>query len=122
MMRAPQRVTQAGMPEQVTIYEVGAGHGLQNEQRSVDTRVKAEFIARLADAGFGVIEATSMVHPQWVPQLADAEQLLARLDFGSETRYPVLVPNEHGLDRALASGAARSPCLPARPRHSPSAT
>lgn len=93
-----------GLPSQVTIYEVGARDGLQNESAVVGVEVKAEFIARLAAAGLGVIEATSFVRPDWVPQLADAGELLAALPRAAGVRYPVLVPNERGLDRALAAG------------------
>ena len=103
-MRAPQRVTQAGLPSRVTIYEVGPRDGLQNEATTVPVDVKIEFIDRLADAGLSVIEATSFVHPKWVPQLADAEELIAALSMRPGVRYPVLVPNERGLDRALANG------------------
>ncbi|NBE99095.1 hydroxymethylglutaryl-CoA lyase [Nonomuraea sp. KC401] len=90
-----------GLPQQVTIYEVGPRDGLQNESAVVPVEVKAEFIHRLADAGHKVIEATSFVHPDWVPQLADAGELLARLRRKPGVRYPVLVPNLRGLDRAL---------------------
>ncbi|NRQ39943.1 hydroxymethylglutaryl-CoA lyase [Nonomuraea sp. NN258] len=93
-----------GLPRQVTIYEVGPRDGLQNESAIVPVEVKAEFIDRLADAGHRVIEATSFVHPKWVPQLADAEDLLTRLNRRPGVRYPVLVPNERGLDRALERG------------------
>ncbi len=103
-MRSPQQVAQSGLPERVTIYEVGARDGLQNEQATLPVEVKAEFIAQLADAGLRVIEATSFVHPTWVPQLADAEELLEHLTLVDGVRYPVLVPNERGLDRALAKG------------------
>ncbi|MGI8761763.1 MAG: hydroxymethylglutaryl-CoA lyase [Jatrophihabitantaceae bacterium] len=103
-MRSPQLVRRPGLPERVTIYEVGPRDGLQNEQATVPVEVKAEFIDRLADAGLQVIETTSFVHPRWVPQLADAEQLLDRLTLREGVRYPVLVPNERGLDRALAKG------------------
>ena len=103
-MRGPQRVRLPGLPERVTIYEVGARDGLQNESATVPVEVKAEFLARLADAGLTVIEATSFVHPKWVPQLADAEELIASMQRRDGVRYPVLVPNEHGLDRALAAG------------------
>jgi hydroxymethylglutaryl-CoA lyase len=103
-MRSPQQVPHPGLPEHVTIYEVGARDGLQNEQTTLPVEVKAEFIARLADAGLRVIEATSFVHPKWVPQLADAEELLDALTRVDGVRYPVLVPNERGLDRALAMG------------------
>jgi hydroxymethylglutaryl-CoA lyase len=93
-----------GLPERVTICEVGPRDGLQNESSIVPVEVKVEFIDRLADAGHTVIEATSFVHPKWVPQLADAEQLLAKLDRRPGIRYPVLVPNDRGLERALDAG------------------
>lgn len=99
-MRGPYPME--GLPHQVTVYEVGPRDGLQNESAIVPVEVKAEFIDRLADAGHRVIEATSFVHPTWVPQLADAEELLTRLDRRPGVRYPVLVPNARGLDRALA--------------------
>jgi len=92
------------LPEEVTVYEVGARDGLQNEKTAVPVEVKAEFIDRLADAGLRVIEATSFVHPEWVPQLADADELLKRLERRPGVTYPVLVPNERGMDRALAAG------------------
>ncbi len=103
-MRAPQSVPLDGLPQRVTVYEVGPRDGLQNEPSVVPTEVKAQFIARLAGAGLRVIEATSFVRPEWVPQLADAEQLIGALETGSGMRYPVLVPNERGLDRALGRG------------------
>jgi hydroxymethylglutaryl-CoA lyase len=93
-----------GLPGQVTIHEVGPRDGLQNESTVVPVEVKVEFISRLADAGLRVIEATSFVHPRWVPQLADAAELLAALPRVEGVRYPVLVPNERGLDRALSAG------------------
>ena len=88
----------------MSIHEVGPRDGLQNEAAIVPVGVKTEFIARLADAGLRTIEATSFVHPKWVPQLADAEELVAGLDRRPGVRYPVLVPNERGLDRALQHG------------------
>ncbi len=103
-MPSPQQVHRPGLPERVTIYEVGPRDGLQNEQSTVPVEVKAQFLARLADAGLQVIEATSFVHPRWVPQLADAEELLDQFTPVEGVRYPVLVPNERGLDRALAKG------------------
>jgi hydroxymethylglutaryl-CoA lyase len=103
-MRAPERVPLDGLPKRVTIYEVGPRDGLQNESTIVPTTVKAQFIGRLDAAGLRVIEATSFVHPDWVPQLADAGELIAALDTTGRTRYPALVPNERGLDRALAQG------------------
>ncbi|HEV8555916.1 MAG TPA: hydroxymethylglutaryl-CoA lyase [Actinophytocola sp.] len=101
----PVRVSSpGGLPERVTIWEVGPRDGLQNEQAVIPVEVKLEFLDRLAGAGLTTIEATSFVHPKWVPQLADAEELLAGLRFRDGVRYPVLVPNERGLDRALAAG------------------
>jgi hydroxymethylglutaryl-CoA lyase len=88
----------------VTIYEVGPRDGLQNESAIVDVAVKAEFVHRLAEAGLTTIETTSFVHPKWVPQLADAAELLTRLKLPESVRAPVLVPNERGLDRALEAG------------------
>ncbi|MER6786511.1 hydroxymethylglutaryl-CoA lyase [Streptomyces sp. NPDC000658] len=93
-----------GLPARVRIHEVGARDGLQNEKTTVPTDVKAEFVRRLAGAGLTTIEATSFVHPKWVPQLADAEQLFPLVS-DLDVALPVLVPNERGLDRALALGA-----------------
>ncbi|MFC4909924.1 hydroxymethylglutaryl-CoA lyase [Actinomadura gamaensis] len=98
------RVPLDGLPERVTVYEVGPRDGLQNEKSIVPVEVKSEFVTRLADAGLTTIETTSFVHPRWVPQLADAEDLLGVLPRSPDLRYPVLVPNERGLDRALANG------------------
>ncbi|MEU2677499.1 hydroxymethylglutaryl-CoA lyase [Streptomyces sp. NPDC007107] len=103
----PMTVPAPGLPARVRIHEVGARDGLQNEKSVVPTEVKAEFVRRLAAAGLTTIEATSFVHPKWVPQLADAEQLFPRLDGLGDVALPVLVPNERGLDRALALGARR---------------
>ncbi len=102
--RAPQPVPLRQLPRQVTIYEVGPRDGLQNESAVVPASVKATFIAKLAAAGLRIIEATSFVRPEWVPQLADAEDLLAGLDLAGDVRYPVLVPNLRGLGRALDCG------------------
>jgi hydroxymethylglutaryl-CoA lyase len=88
----------------VEIWEVGPRDGLQNEDAVVPVEVKLEFLDRLAGAGLTTLEATSFVHPKWVPQLADAEQLLSGLDRREGVRYPVLVPNERGLNRALDAG------------------
>ncbi len=100
----PMTVSGRGLPARVRIHEVGARDGLQNEKGAVPTEVKAEFVRRLAAAGLGTVEATSFVHPKWVPQLADAEDLFP-LVRDLPVRLPVLVPNERGLDRALALGA-----------------
>ena len=96
-------IAAAGLPERVTIYEVGPRDGLQNEAGLVPVEVKEELVRRLLAAGLPIVEATSFVHPKWVPQLADAEELMTRLgDLGRDC--PVLVPNERGLDRALELG------------------
>ncbi|MFF2306405.1 hydroxymethylglutaryl-CoA lyase [Streptomyces sp. NPDC058128] len=100
----PMAVPDPALPARVRIHEVGARDGLQNEKGAVPTDVKAEFIRRLAAAGLSTVEATSFVHPTWVPQLADAEDLFP-LVRDLPVRLPVLVPNERGLDRALALGA-----------------
>ena len=112
-VRVPDRHPKAGLPEAVRIYEVGARDGLQNESAVLPVEVKAEFIRRLAAAGLGTIEATSFVSPRWIPQLADADELMAQLPapIGGRdgdpagVRYPVLVPNLAGLERARAAGA-----------------
>ena len=104
-MRAPQREPASDLPGRVTIYEVGPRDGLQNEKAVVPAEVKADFIRRLAAAGLDTIETTSFVPPSWVPQLADAAEVLDRLgDDGRGAGRPVLVPNERGLDRALEAG------------------
>ena len=88
----------------VRIYEVGPRDGLQAEPILVATEDKLRFIEMLADAGLREIETTSLVSPKAVPQLADAEKLLAALERRPEIRYPVLVPNQRGLERAIAAG------------------
>lgn len=105
-MTRPMVVGDPSLPSEVTIYEVGPRDGLQNESVIVPVEVKAEFIERLIAAGLPLVEATSFVHPTWVPQLADAADLVARLPLDGPTPLPVLVPNERGLDRALAAGAS----------------
>lgn len=92
------------MTDHVRIVEVAARDGLQNEPGFVATADKAELISRLADCGLRSIEATSFVSPKWVPQLADAEQLFALLPKDDGLRYPVLVPNLKGYERAVACG------------------
>ena len=113
-MRQPTVVTAPGLPERVRIVEVGPRDGLQNESSVLGVQVKAEFVRRLLAAGLTTVETTSFVHPRWVPQLADAEDLLALLaDDGPDGPgpmtsrpgdLPVLVPNLLGLERAEAAG------------------
>jgi hydroxymethylglutaryl-CoA lyase len=100
-------VAMPGLPSRVTVYEVGPRDGLQNESAVVPVAVKAEFVRRLVAAGLPAVELTSFVPPSWIPQLADAAELMDLLaaDLAPGRRYPVLVPNARGLDRALAAGA-----------------
>ena len=91
--------------DHVTMVEVGPRDGLQNEKNIVPAATKIELIRRLAACGLPAVEATSFVSPKWVPQLADAAEVLAGLDLDGPVRHPVLVPNEKGLDRALEAGA-----------------
>jgi hydroxymethylglutaryl-CoA lyase len=91
--------------EDVRIYEVAPRDGLQNEAGLLPIAAKLRLIGLLADAGLRDIEATSFVSPHAVPQLADADELMRRLERRPGVRYPVLVPNERGLERALAAGA-----------------
>ena len=89
----------------VRVYEVGPRDGLQNEASPIPTEAKLRFIDLLADAGLREIEATSFVSPRAIPQLSDADALLSGLDRRPGVRYPVLVPNARGMDRAIAAGA-----------------
>ncbi len=97
--------TTNALPSKVTIVEVGPRDGLQNEQQHLDTDKKINFINRLSTCGLPVIECSSMVSSQWIPQLADAEEVINKIDRHPGVRYPVLVPNEKGMQRALAAGA-----------------
>lgn len=92
------------MGEHIKIVEVGPRDGLQNEKSLVPTAVKIELIERLAACGLPVVEATSFVSPKWVPQLADAAEVLAGLRRREGVVYPVLVPNLQGLQRAIEAG------------------
>ncbi|MDD3763257.1 MAG: hydroxymethylglutaryl-CoA lyase [Nevskiales bacterium] len=94
------------MSESVRIVEVGPRDGLQNEPQQVATAVKIELIERLSDAGLRTVEATSFVSPKWVPQMADAAEVLAGLRRRPGVDYPVLVPNLQGLERARAADVA----------------
>ena len=87
----------------VRIVEVGPRDGLQNEAAQVPSATKIELIDRLSGCGFSMVETTSFVSPKWIPQLADAAEVLAGIQPRQGVMYPVLVPNERGLERALAS-------------------
>src|SRR5438132_8304791 len=97
----------AMLPKTVRIVEVGPRDGLQNEARTVPTDKKAEFVRLLAAAGLKDIEVASFVHPKWIPQLADAQDLIKQLEPNPNVRYSALVPNMKGLDRAIESGIRR---------------
>jgi hydroxymethylglutaryl-CoA lyase len=94
------------LPTHVRIVEVGPRDGLQNEKTIVPTAVKVELIDRLSDTGLQTIEATSFVSPKWVPQLADAADVYTTIRKRPGVRYPVLVPNLQGYERARSVGAA----------------
>ena len=100
-MTSPNR----SLPRRVRMVEVGPRDGLQNEPGVVPTEIKVELIDRLSDAGFSAVEATSFVSPKWVPQMADAAAVMARIKRKPGVTYPVLVPNMKGLEAALAAGA-----------------
>ncbi|KAJ0818904.1 putative hydroxymethylglutaryl-CoA lyase [Helianthus annuus] len=92
------------IPRFVKIVEVGPRDGLQNEKDIVPTSVKVELIKMLVDSGLQVVEATSFVSPKWVPQLADAKDVIEAIKSVGGARFPVLTPNLKGLEAALAAG------------------
>jgi hydroxymethylglutaryl-CoA lyase len=93
------------LPTTVRLVEVGPRDGLQNEQAMVPVDVKVALIDLLGDAGFAAIEATSFVSPKWVPQMADAADVMARIRRRPGVRYPVLTPNMQGFEAARQAGA-----------------
>lgn len=93
------------LPKKVTLVEVGPRDGLQNEKEIIPTDIKIDFINRLSNTGLSVIETTSFVSPEWVPQLGDATEVLTEIKKANDVRYPVLVPNAKGFENALAAGA-----------------
>jgi hydroxymethylglutaryl-CoA lyase len=92
------------LPKSVTIVEVGPRDGLQNEANFVPTEQKIELINRLSETGLKRIEITSFVHPKAIPQLQDSEEVVKRIHRKPGIIYSTLVPNEKGLEKALASG------------------
>ncbi len=94
----------ASLPARVRVVEVGPRDGLQNEARPLPPSVRARFIEGLARAGIPEVEVGSFVSPRWVPQLADTEDVVDRLDAVAGTVYTALVPNVKGLKRAIACG------------------
>src|SRR5437016_3660596 len=101
------------LPKNVRIVEVGPRDGLQNESAIVPAVKKVEFIKLLAAAGLQDIEVASFVHPKWVPQLADAQEVIQQLEAPPNVRYSALVPNMKGLERAIESGIRRIAVLTA---------
>lgn len=98
-------VETATWPASVTIVDVTARDGLQDADRMIGTEQKLQLVRDLIDAGVRYIEATSFVHPRWVPQLADADQLVTKLPEHEGVTYSVLVPNMRGYERARAAGS-----------------
>jgi hydroxymethylglutaryl-CoA lyase len=92
------------LPAHVTVYEVGPRDGLQNESKALAVAVRVEYVDRLTEAGLPAIEVGSFVSSKAIPQLADTDEVFARIHRASGTRYPALVPNLKGLERAVAAG------------------
>ena len=93
------------MSDRITIFEVGARDGLQNEKIMIPTEQKIELIDRLSLCGFSKIEATAFVSPKWVPQMGDAAEVMAGIERKRDVSYAVLTPNIKGYERATAAGA-----------------
>jgi len=91
-------------PVPLTVVEVGPRDGLQNESARVSTADKIAFVDRLSASGLPVIEVSAFVSPKWVPQMADAAEVLAGITRRAGTRYTALVPNARGLARAVEAG------------------
>ncbi len=91
------------LPSRVKLVDVGPRDGLQNEKEPVPAEVKIDLVHRLQDAGLKEIEVTSFVSPKWVPQMADAAQVMAGIDRKSGVRYSVLTPNMKGFEAAVDS-------------------
>lgn len=89
----------------IRLVEVGPRDGLQNEKTLVPLATKVELVNRLSDTGLSVVEAGAFVSPKWVPQMADSAELMRAITRKADVSYPVLVPNEKGLEAALAVGA-----------------
>src|SRR5512139_978101 len=96
------------LPSKVTLVDVGPRDGLQNEKQMIPAEVKVELVDRLTEAGFGNVEATSFVSPKWVPQMADAAEVMARIRRKAGVVYSVLVPNMKGFEGALAARAGEA--------------
>ena len=99
-----ERDRHGALPRHVTIVEVGPRDGLQNEKAAISTGDKVAFVNLLSRAGLPVIEVTAFVSPKWVPQMADAADVLARIERAPSAKYTALVPNLAGLERAHDAG------------------
>ena len=102
---ADHAIRRPHLPDRVTVYEVGPRDGLQNEAESLPVEARVRFVDLLTESGLPAIEVGSFVSAKMIPQLADTEEVFRRIRKASGVRYPVLVPNEKGLDRAIAAGA-----------------
>ena len=94
----------SNLPTTIQITEVGPRDGLQNQAKPISTDTKIKLINALSNTGLTCIEASAFVHPTWVPQLADADEVFAEIDRNENVSYSALVPNERGWNRALAAG------------------
>src|SRR5260221_11844926 len=103
------------LPANVKIVEVGPRDGLQNEKQSIATDVKIALIDKLSDAGLQAIEATAFVSPKWVPQMADAAEVMAGMRRKPGVAYPGLGPNMKGFESARQAGAGEKSGLGAAP-------
>ncbi|HEX5134167.1 MAG TPA: hydroxymethylglutaryl-CoA lyase, partial [Thermoanaerobaculia bacterium] len=92
------------LPERATVYEVGPRDGLQNEAEKLPVEARVRFVDLLTEAGLPAIEVGSFVSPSAIPQLADTEEVFRRIHQASGVRYPALVPNLRGVERAIAAG------------------
>lgn len=90
--------------EAVKIVEVGPRDGLQNEKVTIPTNAKVAFVEALVDAGLTTVETGALVHPTWVPQMADSAEVFSQVTKKEGVEYPMLVPNDIGLDRAIEAG------------------
>ncbi|HWX73936.1 MAG TPA: hydroxymethylglutaryl-CoA lyase, partial [Solirubrobacteraceae bacterium] len=104
----PEGISEGALPDAVRIREVGPRDGFQNEPETIPTQKKIELIDALARTGLPRIEVTSFVRAEVIPQLADASEVLAGIDVPAEVSVSVLIPNERGLENALAARGDRA--------------
>jgi hydroxymethylglutaryl-CoA lyase len=97
-------IRRPALPARANVYEVGPRDGLQNEPETLSVAARVEFVDLLTESGLKAIEVGSFVSPKAIPQLADTDEVYRRIHAASGTRYPALVPNVRGLERAIASG------------------